>query len=166
MIGCQLSCRRHLAGQILLEAILTREKISTSLIGLAALFVAGTLLWLLCSFLFTHSSARANGKVVQLVEHHFTHDTEVVYCPVFVFKDAAGLDHAIHSSAGSNPPRFPVGTSVSVLYQLRDPSNAHIEDRFILWIAPVILMAISVFYGAIGYVIGRGPRKAGREQSV
>jgi hypothetical protein len=143
--------------------MLTRENVSASLIGLAALLFTVTLLWLLCSLLLTYSFARSNGRVVQLVERH---DTEVVYCPVFVFRDAAGLDHTIHSSAGSNPPRFPVGSSVSVLYQPRDPSNAHIEDRFIFWIAPVILMAISVFNGAVGYVIGRRPQRARREQSA
>jgi hypothetical protein len=144
--------------------MLTRENISKGLIGLAALFVTGTLLWLLCSWLWTYSSVRTSGRVVQLVQRH---DTDVdYYCPVFVFRDADGLDHTNHSLAGSNPPRFPVGTRVSVLYQPWDPSNAHIEDPFVLWIAPLILMAISVFYGAVGYVIGRRPQRSRREQSA
>ena len=130
--------------------MLTRQNMCTNVIGVGALFITGTFLWLLCSCLLTFSSVRASGRVVQLVQRH---DNDVVYCPVYIFRDAAGFDHIIHSSAGSNPPRFPVGSTVSVLYRAQDPSNAHIEDRFILWIAPLIIMAISVFCGAVAYVI-------------
>jgi hypothetical protein len=145
--------------------MLARQNISTGLIGLPAFFIIGTFIWLLCSSVWTFSSVRASGRVVQSVQRHLE-GGDVVYCPVFVFRDAAGFDHTIHSSVGSNPRRFPVGSTISVLYQTRDSENAHIEDRFILWKAPLILMAISVFYGAVGYVIGRMPQKSRRAQSV
>jgi hypothetical protein len=145
--------------------MLVRQYISTGLIGLAALLFTGTFIWLICSLGWVLSSVRASGRVVQSVQRHLQ-DGDVVYCPVFAFQDAAGLDHTIHSSAGSNPPRFPVGSGVSVLYQTRDPANAHIEDWFILWKAPLMLMAFAGFHGAVGYVIGRIPPKPCREQSA
>ena len=141
----------------------TRENISSCVIALAALSITLTVGWLLYSCYLTYSSLRTSGIVVQLVERRYK---DVVYCPVFTFRDASGVDHTIHSSVGSNPPRFPVGTAVSVLYRPKNPAGAQIEDRVILWLVPVILMALSVIYGTLGFIIGRWPQRASREHAV
>ena len=100
---------------------------------------------------------RGTGTVVQLVQHGS--GDGAYFCPVTVFRDAAGTEHTIRSSGGSNPPRFPVGSTVSILYRAQDPDAGMIEDRFMLWIAPSLLIVISVFFLAIGYIIGRLSQK-------
>jgi len=76
-----------------------------------------------------------------------------------VFTDESGKEHTIHSSAGSNPPRFPVGSTVSVLYRVSDPTDATIEDRFILWIAPTIMIGLSLLFGTVGFLLKNRPKK-------
>jgi hypothetical protein len=120
---------------------------------LAPVFIAVMALWLMISCAILFSSVRAEGMVTQLIEKHSGDD--VYYCPVTVFRDSSGVEHTIRSSGGSNPPRFPVGAKVSVLYRTQNPDAGYLEDRFMLWIAPSLLIVISVFYGAVGFIISR-----------
>jgi len=129
--------------------MITRQSISSSLIGLAGIAVVGTLGWFIYSWSVTHTSKRTVGHVVELVEKHYQ---DIVYCPVFVFQDASGVEHTVHSTVG-NPPRFPVGSTVSVLYRESDPADAQIEDRFILWIAPVLFLGLSMIGGTVGFML-------------
>ena len=79
------------------------------------------------------------------------------------FRDGSGVVHTIRSSGGSNPPRFPVGAKVSVLYRTQNPDAAFLEDHFMFWTAPALLFALCGFYGAAGCLISRfSPKKESR----
>jgi len=97
--------------------------------------------------------ARADGTVVQLIENGS--GDNVIYIPVFVFQDKSGIQHTNQSSGGSNPPRFPVGSKITVFYPLQNPNGGLIEDRLLMWGAPLILIALSIFYGVIGLFVHR-----------
>jgi hypothetical protein len=124
---------------------------------LAPALIAVMVTWLMISCVIFISSVRATGRVVQLVEKGSGDD--VCYYPVTVFRDTAGIEHTIRSSGSSNPPRFPVGSTVSVLYRTQNPDAGMIEDRFMMGIAPLLFIALGVFYGSIGLVIGRWLQK-------
>jgi hypothetical protein len=115
--------------------------------------------WLMISCFIVSSWVHTSGKVVQLVEKHSGED--VYYCPVTVFRDAAGVEHTLRATGGSNPPRFPVDSTVSILYRAQQPDDGMIEDRVMLWIVPSLLITLSLFYGAAGFMICRQLEKKG-----
>ena len=124
---------------------------------LAPVLIAIMVVWLMISCVIFISSIRATGRVVQLVQKGSGDD--VYYCPVTVFRDTAGIEHTIHSSGGSNPPRFPVGSTVSILYRTQNPEASMIEDRFMMWIAPLLFIALGILYGSVGLAIDRWLQK-------
>src|SRR5476651_1945855 len=109
---------------------------------LAPALIAIMVAWLMISCSIFISSVRATGRVVQLVQKGSGDD--MYYCPVTVFRDKAGIEHTIQASGGSNPPRFPVGSTVSILYRTQNPEAGRIEDRFIMWIAPLLFIALGI----------------------
>ncbi|MGZ4975473.1 MAG: DUF3592 domain-containing protein [Limisphaerales bacterium] len=119
--------------------------------ALSFAFIAAALLWLLVSTLIVTSHVRANGTVIKSIKED--HGAGVYYRPVAVFRDQAGVEHTVRASGGSNPPRFPVGTTVAILYHTNKPEDGMIEDRFILWGAPLCLMAIAFFYGGACFTV-------------
>jgi uncharacterized protein DUF3592 len=120
---------------------------------LAFAVIAVMVIWLTVSFIISLTYQRASGKVMQLVQKG--RGDHVYYCLVTVFRDATGTEHAIQSSGGSNPPRFPVGSAVTVLYRAQNPDSAMIQDRFVMWIVPSLIIVMGAFYGGIGFIVSR-----------
>jgi hypothetical protein len=120
---------------------------------LALAIIAVMVVWLVISCFISLTFTHAAGRVERLVQKGS--GNEVYYYPVTVFRDAVGTEHTIQSSGGSNPPRFPVGTAVTVLYRRGNPDAGMIQDRFVLWIAPLLFIAIGIFYTIVGNVVGR-----------
>lgn len=131
---------------------------------LAPTLIAISVVWLAISGVMSLTYTQTAGRVVQLVQNGSGDD--IYFCPVTVFRDAAGVEHTIHSSGGSNPPRFPVGSTVSVLYPAQNPDAGMIEDRFILWICPSLLIVLGIFYGTIGIVVDRWLQKKGTRNAA
>ena len=119
------------------------------------LFIAIAGMWLMVSCFISIANVRGTGTVVRLVQQG--HGNDVIYCPVAIFHDSAGIAHTISSSAGSNPPRFPVGSTVTILYKAQNPDGGMIEDRFMLWIAPSLIIVISTIFLSVGHIISRLP---------
>jgi hypothetical protein len=95
--------------------------------------------------------------VVQLVQDGS--GDNVSFIPVFVFRDSSGIEYTNRSSSGSNPPRFPAGNTVSVLYRANNPGAGMIEDRVLMWVVPIVALALSIVYGSIGIVVDRWLKK-------
>ena len=87
---------------------------------LVPVFIVMMVVWLMISCIIFFLQYVLIWRVTQLVEKHAGDD---VYRPVFVFTDGSGVEHKISSSFGNNPPRFPVGSKVSILYQATDPDD-------------------------------------------
>jgi hypothetical protein len=124
---------------------------------LAPVLIAIMVTWLMISCVIFISSVRADGIVIQSVERGS--GDNVVYCPVFVFRDSSGFEHTNRATGGSNPPRFPVGSKVSILYRTSNPDTGQIDDRFMLWICPLLFIALGIFYGSIGLTVDRWLKK-------
>jgi len=131
---------------------------------LAPTVIAISVVWLAISSVMSLTYTQTAGSVVELVQKGSGDD--IYFCPVTVFRDAAGIEHTIRSSGGSNPPRFPVGSTVSVLYRAQNPDAGMIEDRFMLWICPSLLIVLGIFYGTIGIVVDRWLQKKGARNAA
>jgi hypothetical protein len=140
-----------------LDSMFSLKSVSTTLMIMAPVVIVIMVVWLMVSCAILFSSARADGRVVQLIENG--QRDNLIYIPVFVFRDGSGIEHTNRATGGSNPPRFPVGSKVSVLYRTQNPENGQIDDRLMLWVVPMIFIAISIFYGAVGYLISRALQK-------
>jgi hypothetical protein len=111
----------------------------------------GLVLLMVC--VLTYQSARSfvdeaqntTGTVVDLSERSDS-DGDTMYYPVFVFRDAKGEEHRIHSSVGSSPPAHQEGEEVTVLYLPDDPTEAKIEGFFSLWLWPVVTGVLAFFF--------------------
>jgi hypothetical protein len=101
---------------------------------------------------FVETAARANGKIIKLVENRSS-DSGMTYRPVFVFRDSDGRDHEIYSSVGSCPPAYKVGEEVTVLYNKGDPENASLAGFFDLWLMPLVLGCIGAVHLLIAFVL-------------
>jgi len=97
---------------------------------------------------FLMKAVKTKGKVLDLKE--YSSGDGVVYRPVFSFMDNAGNNHTIHSTWGSNPPRYGIGDSVSVLYDPEEPENAKTDSFFDLWLYSII----GVFGGIVCVFMG------------
>ncbi len=126
------------------------ESIASSRILAPTIIVIGVL-WLAISSVMSLAYVRADGTVVQSIENGS--GDNAVYCPVFVFQDKSGVLHTNQSSSGSNPPRFPVGSKVTILYPSQNPSGGTIEDLLLMWAVPSIFIALGIFYGVIGLLV-------------
>ncbi|HAU28772.1 MAG TPA: hypothetical protein DCW68_01495 [Rhodospirillaceae bacterium] len=78
-------------------------------------------------------------------------DKTTLYAPVVRFLDEAGTYHEFTSQVGSNPPRWPNGSGVEILYDPKNPETASISMPLVLWTKPLILAAIGsiMLLGAI-----------------
>ena len=120
---------------------------------LAPALIAVMVVWLAISSIVSLTFTKADGRVTQLIQKGSGEDT--YFCPVTTFRDAAGVEHSIHSSGGSNPPRFPVGSVVTVLYRTQSPDAGMIQNRFMMWVAPLLFIGVGIFYGSIGFIVSR-----------
>jgi hypothetical protein len=125
---------------------------------LAPTVIAIGILWLAISSIMSLAYIHTNGTVVQSIQNGS--GDNAVYCPVFVFQDKSGVQHTNQTSSGSNPPRFPVGSKVTILYQEKNPSAGLIEDRLLMWLVPSIFIALGIFYGCVGFTVNRWLQKS------
>jgi hypothetical protein len=108
--------------------------ISIGVIGYAAISFVVASGWLIYSWSVLANSVRVTGTVVSQQERQSHDDGETVFAPIFEFQDRDGVKHTVASGSGSRPPRFPVGSSVTVLYSPSTPSEARIRD----WVRPLL----------------------------
>ncbi len=113
-------------------------------------FVAvGVAMLMGCAFLVVNTrhleqtATRVSGQVVGL------DSTGRTYHPVVEFRTPAGQRIRFTSSAGSNPPAFHPGETVTVLYESGKPWAAHILCFTDLWLGPVVLGVLGTVFTAI-----------------
>ncbi len=125
----------------------------------AAIFALGAAIRLARQVsVFLASAKKARGVVVRQdssspEEAPSEKDDEktALYAPVIRFQDEMGNFHEFTSQVGSNPPRWPNGSAVDVLYDPKKPETASITLPLVLWTKPMILGAIGgvMLLGAI-----------------
>lgn len=73
-------------------------------------------------------------------------DGDILYAPVYVFKDAAGKDTKIISSTASWPPVAEVGDTIEILYLPDDPKRSIMNRFFSKWGFAAIASGLGLFY--------------------
>ena len=110
---------------------------------------------LLVGWQFVRSSARADGRVIQMVEREGEHGK--LYVPVFVFRDSSGAEHTVRSHTASYPPEHQVGDTVRVLYSPGSPQDAKTDRFFSLWGLPFVTGILAAFYLPLGLLVWHWP---------
>jgi Protein of unknown function (DUF3592) len=131
--------RRNIAGTMIIGGSIC------ALVALASLFVC---------WQFVRSAARADGRVIQMVEQEGEHG---LYASVFVFRDSSGAEHTVHSDTASYPPEHRVGDTVRVLYLPGSPQDAKTDRFFSLWGMPFVTGLLAAFYLPLGLLVWHWP---------
>lgn len=106
---------------------------------------------------FQAKAKNARGVVVrqdsgEASEENLNQNKNVIYAPVIRFPDTTGSFHEFTSPVGSNPPRWPNGSAIDVIYDPEHPEMASINQPMVLWRNPLILIAIG-FVMLIGAIL-------------
>jgi len=97
---------------------------------------------------FITAASSAPGIVVDLEPSSVRNGT--VYHTVFKFTDKNGKTHQCRTSSASDPPPYPAGSQITVLYQLDDPESARIKCFSQLWLWPMILLVWGMLFCVVG----------------
>jgi len=133
----------------------SRRSIAGMMVGGGSICALIALVSLLFGWRFVRSAARADGRVIQMVERDG--DYGKLHAPVFVFLDASGAEHTVHSTTGSNPPKYQVGDTVRVLYSPANPQGAKTDWFFSLWGLPFVTGVLAAFYLPLGLLVWYWP---------
>lgn len=120
-----------------------------SLIGIGML--VGTFFWYQNIESFIAESAKAEGKVTEVVRSRSSDST--TYKPVVQFYAPNGELIEFMSGTGSNPPSHTVGEKVEVLYLPENPHDAKINSFFSLWLGPLIVGVMGGIFFLVGAVM-------------
>ncbi len=131
-----------------MSAIMSIVKYIFSIIGAGML--VGTFFWFQHVESFIAESAKAEGKVTEVVRSRSSDST--TYKPVVQFNAPNGELIEFMSDTGSNPPSHTVGEKVEVLYLPDNPHDAKINSFFTLWFGPLIVGVM----GGIFFLVGLG----------
>jgi hypothetical protein len=112
-------------------------------IGLTALI--GGIIWGLESYPIIRDYVSAQGTVVGQEEERNSQTSGFAYYPVVEFTTASNAKVRFRAGAGSDrTPEYEVGTTVDVLYDLRNPANARIGSFKQLLAGPVMATGIGL----------------------
>jgi hypothetical protein len=106
---------------------------------------------LVISWQFVRSAVRADARVIQVLEREGEH--RKLYAPVFLFHDASGAEHTVHSQSASYPPEHQVGDTVRVLYPPGSPQDAKTDRFFSIWGLPFVTGMLAAFYVPLGLLV-------------
>src|SRR5438552_17546167 len=100
----------------------SRQYIAGMMIGGGSICALIALVSLVVGWHFVRSAARADGRVIQIVERAGEHGK--LYAPVFVLRDSSGVEYTVHSETGSDPPQHQVGDTARVLHSSHNLQDA------------------------------------------
>ena len=125
--------------------------------GLGVLVIALILVGVQLNFI--NNSLRGQGTVIKNASHISTNSNGNVYAPVVSFKTADGRVMEFEEGTRSNPPAHQIGETVEVFYKANNPKDAQINSPFDLWLAPMIMGAIGVFFLMFNAIFYFGKQK-------
>ncbi len=104
---------------------------------------------------FLGKALRAKGVVQSLTAEHLERTT--FYFPVIRFTTAAGVT-VTATSKTSKSRGYPIGKTISVLYDPNDPKNLEIDTFWSRWVVVIaaIFFAVVLFSVGTGALLSRG----------
>jgi hypothetical protein len=118
------------------------------LIGLVPAFVMLGIAFFMYSqqMAFINSSVQAPGTVIKNQSHMSVDSNDHVYAPVVSFMTPDGQTHQFEEGVQSSPPAHQVGEGVQVLYNAKNPEDAHINNPFDLFLGVWIVGGIGAAF--------------------
>lgn len=113
-----------------------------------ALIAGAGLIWTASTAWFLYSSEKTTGVIVDVIGILSTRSPSespqakqvISYYPVVEFRDAGGSVHKSQSSRAARSDHFKRGDEVGVYYDARDPAQMFIENTWILWFSPGVIL--------------------------
>ncbi len=119
-----------------------------------ALFAGSGLIWTANTAWFLYRSEKTTGVIVDVVGIRSTrspgesqHAKQVTsYYPVVEFRDARGSVHKSQSARAARSDHFKRGDEVGVYYDAKDPAKMFIQNTWMLWFSPGVIVAGGVIW--------------------
>jgi hypothetical protein len=92
---------------------------------------------------FVSHANKTSGRVVSIETGDA--DDATTFHPVFIFTDAAGVEHRCRSPYGSSAFFFKPGEQVKILYDAAVPTHAEIDSFQSIWLFPFMFMGMGVY---------------------
>jgi uncharacterized protein DUF3592 len=97
---------------------------------------------------FVSVAVACEGRITQLEFHQSEHGTS--YTPVFVYRDASGIERTGRGSLSNSRASYTSGDSIPLLYDPANPDDVRVNRTWSLWFAPLICAIITVSLFADG----------------
>ena len=114
------------------------------------------------TFLFIHTSSRAQGEIVSLDALIDPNSGETNFFPVFSFLTQDGKMITVRSLVGSNPPSLSPGQHVAVLYSKANAEGAKLDNFSQLWFLSLCLVVIGVAHAIIAFGLWKFEQRRSR----
>ena len=127
----------------------TMQGILWGFLVFGALIAGSGLIWTANTAWFLYRSEKTTGMIVDVIGILSTRSPSespqakqvISYYPVVEFRDARGSLHKSQSSRSARSDHFKRGDEVGVYYDARDPAQMFIENTWILWFSPGVILA-------------------------
>ncbi len=127
----------------------TMQGILWGFIAFGGLIAGAGLIWTASTAKFLYGSEKTTGVIVDVVgilskrsPGESPQANQVInYYPVVEFRDARGSLHKAQSSRAARSDHFKRGDEVGVFYDAQDPAQMFIENTWILWFSPGVILA-------------------------
>jgi hypothetical protein len=134
-----------------------------SLVLMGAAFCASAFpITFILDWRFVKEASRAHARITKVVESEDRDGNSKSFYPVFVFSDAAGIEHSVQSEMGTNPSDYHVGDETEILYIAKTPERAEINRLMYLWAWPIVTGALALILGSVGTTLMLWPNIVGR----
>ena len=119
-----------------------------------ALIAGAGLIWTASTAWFLYSSEKTTGVIVDVIAVQSTRSpgeeplTKQVtsYYPVVEFRDSKGVVQQSKSSRAARSDHFKRGDGVGVYFDAKDPTQVFIQDRWMLWFAPGVILGSGLIW--------------------
>ncbi|OYW29860.1 MAG: hypothetical protein B7Z47_04300 [Chthoniobacter sp. 12-60-6] len=126
----------------------TMQGILWAFLVFGALFAGSGLIWTASTAWFLYSAEKTTGVIVDVIAVQSTrspgedpHTQQVTsYYPVVEFRDSRGVMQHSKSSRAARSDNFKRGDEVGVYYDSSDPAQAFIQDKWMLWFSPGVIL--------------------------
>jgi hypothetical protein len=132
----------------------TMQGVLWGFLAFGALIAGAGLVWTASTALFLIRAEKTTGVIVDIVATQSSrspsegpHANKVTsYYPVVKFSDSQGRSHQVKSSRAARSDHFKRGDEADVFYDAKDPSRAFIQDAWILWFSPGVILAAGLIW--------------------